>query len=193
MSDSIIELILCVFFGFFGVHKFYRGKNGLGVLYLFTFGLFFFGWAIDSVLLLIKVIKLIQNKQPETQTSSAQRGHNTPQITSKYKLITFKVVGVTYKNEDGQSRQRLLRRFKWKDEPFDGDLEVRLSETSFEGQPAIEVIANDNVLGFVPRDRVPEILDVWERVEDIDSLNVYGGQDGHSFGAEVTIKVRSDF
>ncbi len=45
---------LCVFFGAFGLHKFYEGKNSLGLLYLFTMGLFGIGWVIDIVSLLLK-------------------------------------------------------------------------------------------------------------------------------------------
>lgn len=43
------ELCLCLFLGWLGVHKFYAGKTGMGFLYLFTFGLFGFGWIIDSI------------------------------------------------------------------------------------------------------------------------------------------------
>ena len=42
-------VILCVFLGFFGVHYFYVNKIGLGLLYLFTWGLFGFGWLIDII------------------------------------------------------------------------------------------------------------------------------------------------
>lgn len=42
-------LILCVFGGFFGIHQFYVGKIGSGILYLFTGGLFMFGWIVDIV------------------------------------------------------------------------------------------------------------------------------------------------
>ena len=38
---------LCLFFGGFGAHKFYEGKIGSGILYLFTFGIFGIGWLID--------------------------------------------------------------------------------------------------------------------------------------------------
>ena len=39
------------FFGIFGVHRFYLGKVGSGLLYLFTFGLFGFGQFIDLFLI----------------------------------------------------------------------------------------------------------------------------------------------
>lgn len=45
---------LCLFLGFFGAHKFYEGKNVMGVIYLFTFGLAGFGWFIDLIALLFK-------------------------------------------------------------------------------------------------------------------------------------------
>ena len=45
---------LCLFAGFFGAHKFYEGRIGSGLLYLCTFGLFFFGWFFDLISLLSK-------------------------------------------------------------------------------------------------------------------------------------------
>jgi len=40
---------LCLFGGFFGLHQFYVGKIGTGLLYAFTGGLFMFGWLIDII------------------------------------------------------------------------------------------------------------------------------------------------
>lgn len=45
---------LCLFLGFFGAHKFYEGKIGMGILYLLTAGIFGFGWIIDCIILLLK-------------------------------------------------------------------------------------------------------------------------------------------
>lgn len=42
-------LLLCFFFGVFGVHRFYVGKVGTGILYLFTAGGFGIGWLIDMI------------------------------------------------------------------------------------------------------------------------------------------------
>ena len=47
-----IALILCIFLGEFGFHRFYVRKIGTGILYLLTGGLFGIGWIID----LIKII-----------------------------------------------------------------------------------------------------------------------------------------
>lgn len=45
---------LCLFLGVFGAHKFYEGKTGMGIVYLFTFGLFGIGWFIDLIALFFK-------------------------------------------------------------------------------------------------------------------------------------------
>lgn len=51
---KIVALILCLFFGCFGAHKFYEGKTGAGILYLFTAGLFMIGVIIDFIAILGK-------------------------------------------------------------------------------------------------------------------------------------------
>lgn len=45
---------LCLFFGYFGMHKFYEGRIGQGILYLLTGGIFGIGWLIDTIILLFK-------------------------------------------------------------------------------------------------------------------------------------------
>ncbi len=42
-----VALALCFFLGGLGVHRFYVGKIGTGILYLCTAGLFGIGWIID--------------------------------------------------------------------------------------------------------------------------------------------------
>ena len=54
MRNKWVALCLCIFLGFFGAHKFYEGKAGMGILYLFTGGLFCVGWVIDIIALLGK-------------------------------------------------------------------------------------------------------------------------------------------
>lgn len=54
MCDKWVAFLLCFFLGYFGAHKFYEGKTGMGVLYLFTAGLFGIGWFIDTIVILFK-------------------------------------------------------------------------------------------------------------------------------------------
>ena len=53
-KNKWVAFLLCLFLGFFGAHKFYEGKTGKGILYLFTLGLFGVGVIIDLVVLLAK-------------------------------------------------------------------------------------------------------------------------------------------
>lgn len=42
-----VAFFLCLFLGFLGAHKFYEGRIGTGLLYLFTLGAFLIGWIVD--------------------------------------------------------------------------------------------------------------------------------------------------
>lgn len=53
-KNKHIKIVLCLFLGFFGAHKFYEGKTRIGILYLLTCGLFGIGWFVDLILILIK-------------------------------------------------------------------------------------------------------------------------------------------
>lgn len=53
-KNKWVALLLLIFFGVFGAHKFYEGKIGMGILYLFTLGLCGIGCIIDFFALLFK-------------------------------------------------------------------------------------------------------------------------------------------
>lgn len=50
-NKKIVALILCIFIGYLGVHRFYLKKIGTGILYLFTMGLCGIGWIVDIILI----------------------------------------------------------------------------------------------------------------------------------------------
>lgn len=48
-KSKTTALLLCIFLGGIGAHRFYVGKGGTGILYLFTVGFFGMGWIIDII------------------------------------------------------------------------------------------------------------------------------------------------
>ena len=48
-KSKTVTLILCIFLGYIGVHRFYTGKIGTGILYLLTGGIFYIGWIVDII------------------------------------------------------------------------------------------------------------------------------------------------
>jgi TM2 domain-containing membrane protein YozV len=52
-KSRLITLLLCGFLGCFGVHRFYVGKIGTGILMLVTGGGFGIWWIIDVILIVV--------------------------------------------------------------------------------------------------------------------------------------------
>lgn len=48
-KSKVAALLLCIFLGGLGIHRFYVGKIGTGVLYLLTGGLFGIGVIVDII------------------------------------------------------------------------------------------------------------------------------------------------
>jgi hypothetical protein len=51
-KSRLIALLLCIFLGYLGVHRFYVNKICSGIFYLLTAGIFGFGVFIDLILIL---------------------------------------------------------------------------------------------------------------------------------------------
>lgn len=175
--------ILCLLTGYLGVHKFVEGKVGMGLLYLFTGGLFCIGWIVDCV----KYYKAAKVKSEPVTVSPAV----TPVVSSSpYTYLTFKVAGVTFKN-GRKTRQAILRALRWGDEEIET---VDLEPYEWEGKPAVHVKVNDQVIGDIPANTVETFYE-YERLYKRDNIHceVYGGNkldDGSrgSYGSEVTVR-----
>ena len=53
-KNKVVALLLCIFLGWLGVHRFYVGKIGTGILQLLTFGGFGIWTLVDFILIACK-------------------------------------------------------------------------------------------------------------------------------------------
>jgi len=52
-KSRTVALVLCIFLGWLGIHRFYVGKTGTGVLYLLTLGFVGIGVIIDLIMIIV--------------------------------------------------------------------------------------------------------------------------------------------
>lgn len=128
-----------------------------------------------------------QNSRP---AGSADQSDNT------VKTIEFNVAGVSYKNDDGTSRQDILRALRFGDEPYasaSGDMDVDIEETTYNEETAFEVHINGYLVGFVPKAKVSQVKKAMDTFTcTADSARIIGGGknengEDRSFGCVVTL------
>ena len=111
--------------------------------------------------------------------------------------LKFKVVGVTFKNEDGKSRQTLLRKLHFGDAPFNSDegVDITIERGAYQGEPAFSVFAEGHQVGNISKDDVPFFVRRWSDFVGVTSAEVYGGgtdDEGHSinYGMKINCEFR---
>lgn len=146
------------------------------------------------------------------KNSFAQKSCNGPQETtdfhvdqtvpvkselSKYEFLKIRLVGVTFQNEDGTSRQEILRKFRFRDPPFNGDTaNVEMVPYEYEGEPAVSVDVNGLRFGHIPKEQAKFLTENIHRIIGVTWIDVIGGgetEEGERlyYGAEVTIKLKA--
>lgn len=83
--NATIYFFLTFLGGPFGIHKFATKKYGMGLLYLFTGGLFCIGWIID----IIKAIKLLLEDAKNSNSATTVSRDNNTENNHKYSLDKY--------------------------------------------------------------------------------------------------------
>lgn len=112
--------------------------------------------------------------------------------------VSFRVAGVSFDNEDGTSRQEILRHLKFGDSPWANDpddLVASIEETTFDGDLAFTVFVNGYQVGFVPKASVRKVSEALQHVATyfISSVRITGGGSGSdgrdlSYGCEISLE-----
>ena len=148
----------------------------------------------------VKILITPSRKQREAarRVAAAQYAANRATVaTADSGTFTFRTAGATFVNDDGTSRQDILRHLKFGDPPYaddPDDLAVDLQEMSHDGQPAIAVLVNGYQVGFVPKNYIRQVQNALAHVSTcyVSDVRIIGGgtsDDGRrlSYGCEITL------
>ena len=150
-----LKLILCIFFGYLGGHKFYEKKYLLGTIYLFTFGLFCIGWIYDIIILTKKAMNTYKTikKDSENETVSYIKISNSkfPKTdddfrTLKYEYYDVSVKGTEYREFD-ISKIKLDHMVSFETEP----------DNQYD-KNAIKILYDNIFIGYIPKNNLQNMM-----------------------------------
>ena len=91
-KNKTAAILLAIFGGGLGLHRFYLGSVGMGIVYLLTAGLFGIGWLVD-------IIKVATQKDwgavpAVTAAPAARSGQTAPGAMQQGSVREFEIMGL---------------------------------------------------------------------------------------------------
>lgn len=99
-SNPIVELLLCIFLGYFGAHRFYAGKKKSACLYLFTFGVFTLGWIFDIIVISIRCIQLSKKSPVDASHAAPPPDTSSKRFTIPNRYVVFDIETTGFSRSD---------------------------------------------------------------------------------------------
>ncbi len=158
-KTAIILWIVAALFFVCSIPLFVEGNAGAGAC----------GIVLAAVLCFIGYKKLQKQKQAEAAAvekaaQASERAAQRAEYEERHGKIETTVAGVTFDNEDGTSRQRILKKFL-RDNGYDAGEEATLQQYEYNGKPAVYVLLQGQIIGNVPKTHTAEVIRIIDRVE----------------------------
>lgn len=158
----------------------------LGIVYPIFF-------LVAAVIVVLLIADKKKKKEPEPQNEEIPQVQISVSSNNNKKTRTFDfaVAGVTFKNDDGMSRQKILKEI----DEEDGSPLVELEEYEFKNERAVAVYLDGEMIGNIARDDLQMFFD-YERKYQRDWIDceIYGGDIDEdtgrkkNYGCRVTIQ-----
>ena len=155
------RILVTIFGGWFGLHKFLDKKIGMGVLYQFTAGLFGIGWIIDILKACftktyphasdnVQALRgnIIGNGVFEVKTSVAGSYYYSESISRLMKPNSY------YKLPDGKL-QELGKERIYEYLPLHENASLIPEPTNAHDKNAVMVMVNHSLIGYIPAEDAP--------------------------------------
>lgn len=127
----------------------------------------FFGIITAAILGFIGFRKYMKHKQAieEAASAEAEKAARKLEYDAKHGQLRVSVAGVTFDNDDGSSRQRILKAV-YQDNEGSG-AEGSLERYEYKGRPAVRVLIEGRCVGNIRNDDLSDVLPILDRVEYI--------------------------
>lgn len=167
MEDKKINFIITLFLGGFGVHKFIKGDVKIGILYLFTGGLFGIGWFVDIIKSLLVLFNnndkkintnedllkdLSKDNYDKTDKGNIRKSTRTfaffydDNKYLRYEYYDVDVKGIEYRNFD-ISKIDINHQLYFENEP-----------DNTKDPNAIKILYDDIFIGYIPNNNLQSMM-----------------------------------
>lgn len=183
-----VMYLLWFFFGGIGGHRYYLGDVGRGIAMTFTLGglglwalidVFFIGGRLRDKTEALELKAINKVTMMSNINSSEDMPIRNKRITNivveqdeddDEDMEEYKVVGVSFNNEDGKSRQAILKKCEVGDP-------VELKLTTYKGNPAVEVWTEHGQVGNISSDESEEVTDRVKtgKITKAEIRGIFGG------------------
>lgn len=114
------------------------------------------------------VIGFVRYKNKDKAAARAvEKAENNARAAAAARCFRTKAAGVTYKNDDGSSRQDILRASDRKGDAW-ATVPGKLERTAYEGEPAFKIIIGRNCIGVIPKTDVEKVLEIYGKITKVE-------------------------